>query len=63
VSWVWILLDGAGSETGRSEGFDDRAAAEAWLGERWPDLAAAGVQQVALHEDGAESYRMSLGEG
>ncbi len=63
MSWIWVLLDGAGSETGRSEEFDDREAAEAWIGERWPDLAASGVQLVALHEDGAESYRMSLGEG
>jgi hypothetical protein len=63
VSWIWVLLDGAGSETGRSEEFDDREAAEAWIEERWPVLAASGVLLVALHEDGAESYRMSLGEG
>ncbi|MFL5797582.1 MAG: hypothetical protein ACJ77A_06570 [Actinomycetota bacterium] len=63
MSWVWVLLDGAESETGRSEEFDDREVAEAWMGERWPDLAASGVQLVALLEDGDEAYRMSLEAG
>jgi hypothetical protein len=62
VTWVWVLLDGAGIETGRSEEFADREAAEAWVGERWPDLAASGVREVALTEDGVETYRMSLDE-
>ena len=62
MSWVWVLLDGAGSETGHSEEFPDREAAEAWLGERWADLAESGVQEVSLTGGGVEAYRMSLRE-
>jgi hypothetical protein len=63
MSSFWVFCDAAGSETGRSEGFADRGSAEGWITERWPDLLASGVEEVVLHEDGVEAYRMSLREG
>ena len=57
-----MLFDGAGGEAGRSGEFADSGAAEAWLSERWPDLRVEGVEEVALREDDAERYRMSLRE-
>ena len=37
--------------------------AETWIGETWRDLAAAGVAQVSLFEDGRLEYGpMSLAE-
>ncbi len=67
--FVWRLLDGTGSEVGTSEGFEDRDAAEAWLGPSWEGLADRGVNEVelVLHppDGGADVvvYRMSLAEG
>jgi hypothetical protein len=63
VAFFWTLFDASGGAAGRSEEFVDREGAEAWLGERWPNLAQSGVTEVALNEDGAEAYRMSLEEG
>jgi len=62
VTFFWVLFDTAGGEAGRSEEFADQESAEAWLSERWPDLRDSGVEEVALHADGDERYRMSLRE-
>ncbi len=57
----WRFLDETGAESGRSHSFDDRGAAEAWMGESWAELLAKNVEEVALHEvDGRRLYRMSL---
>ncbi|MEX2459595.1 MAG: hypothetical protein WD770_11510 [Actinomycetota bacterium] len=63
--FIWRYLDDAGEERGRSEPFPDREAAEAWMGEAWEDLLAAGHAEVALHDDdrGTRIYRMGLGAG
>ena len=65
MSFAWALLDGAGSETGRSEAFPGREEAEAWLGGRWADLLATGVEEVTLLDlaGDREVYRMGLREG
>ena len=62
MSYTWSYLDEAGEEVGRSEVFEDRQAAEDWMGQCWQDLLERGVEQVAL-EDGERSsrvYRMGL---
>jgi hypothetical protein len=62
VAFFWVLLDSAGGPGGESGDFADRAAAEAWLAERWADLRESGVGTVALHDGDAEEYRMSLAD-
>jgi hypothetical protein len=59
---VWSYLDQSGSKVGRSEEFDDRDAAEAWLGQAWAGLLEEGVESVELTEEGELVYRMSLRE-
>jgi hypothetical protein len=48
----WITdpeLDSAQQEAfGLDLGFTDQASAESWLGEFYPDLAAAGIISVSL---------------
>jgi hypothetical protein len=61
--FAWRLIDQRGSERGRSEPFADRDAAEAWVGETWESLAADGVAEVELLEDGESVYRMALSQG
>lgn len=58
----WGYLDADGQDVGRSEPFADRQAAEAWLGDAWPDLLSRGVERVALFEGDRELYRMGLRE-
>jgi hypothetical protein len=58
---VWRYLDGDGRETGSSEAFPDREAAESWLRESWEDLVEDGVEAVALRDEAeSELYRMKL---
>jgi hypothetical protein len=47
-----------------SEPFQDRQAAEAWMGEAWSDLLARGVEEVVLvdRERDRTVYRMGLRE-
>jgi hypothetical protein len=56
-------VDSSGRETGRSEAFGDRRAAEDWLALAWEDLLNRGFAEVALIDldDGAMVYRMGLG--
>jgi hypothetical protein len=66
MSWVWRLeaADGTPLRTPSSPTHPSQSDAESWLGEAWRDLAAAGVVQVTLLEDGAVSYGpMPLTEG
>ena len=61
MSWHWQYL---GIEPGRSSAFPDQAEAEAWLGETWSELLAAGVDEVVLYEDERRVYgpmRLSAG--
>jgi hypothetical protein len=66
--FVWRLI-AADGEDRLSEGFADRAEAEAWLGGAWESLAAEGIEEVELVEragdgdEGRSLYRMSLAEG
>jgi hypothetical protein len=59
---VWRYLDQSGSRVGRSEEFDHRDAAEAWLGQAWGGLLEEGVESVELTEEDELVYRMSLRE-
>jgi hypothetical protein len=36
--------------------FPNQSDAENWLGEEWPELLAAGVDDVVLFEDGRKVY-------
>jgi hypothetical protein len=38
------------------DAFPTQADAESWVGEKWRELVAAGVDQVTLLENGAEVY-------
>ena len=65
VSWTWRLEDAEGKVvTGpASPPHPTQSDAETWIGETWRDLAAAGVAQVSLFEDGRLEYGpMSLAE-
>jgi hypothetical protein len=59
----WAYLDGAGTELGRSQRFEDPDAAEEWLSESWRDLSEMGIEEVALfdHTRDRHVYRMGLG--
>jgi hypothetical protein len=59
----WAYLDTEGNELGRSSRFEDPEAAEAWISISWQDLAANGVEEVALfdHSRDRHVYRMGLG--
>jgi hypothetical protein len=62
--FVWSYLDAAGDQVGESETFEDREAAEAWLGETWSDLLQRGIEEVSLEDRGRKRtlYRMGLRE-
>ena len=59
-AWTWTYLDADGGEMsgeGLTEtAFPSQSDAENWFGEVWHDLAAAGVDAVVLHQDGATVY-------
>jgi hypothetical protein len=65
VGFRWSYLDVEGRDIGRSEPFAERAGAEEWLGEAWPELVERGVEEVALLDEdaGRTLYRMGLREG
>ena len=60
----WRYLDTSGADAGASEAFDEREAAEAWMGEAWAELLERGVEQVVLVDtaSGKTLYRMGLRE-
>lgn len=65
VSWTWRLeaADGRELSSPTSPPHPNQSDAESWLGEQWRSLAAAGVAQVSLFEDGGLVYGpMSLSE-
>jgi len=59
--WRWRLLDASGapvevdSDLG-GQSFASQGDAESWLGEFFPELAEAGVDQVVLLEADREVY-------
>lgn len=57
----WRTLDANGKEIARSEIFDSKAAAEAWMGSEWESLVDQGGESVSLYSDGDELYNMGLG--
>lgn len=58
--WTWTYLDAdATTMTGEAlvlTGFPSQSDAESWLGERWRELADAGVDAVTLHHEGTVVY-------
>lgn len=58
MSWVWRLeaADGGVLATPASPAHTSQSDAEGWLGESWRELAAAGVAQASLLEDGNVVY-------
>lgn len=63
--FAWTYLDRAGDEIGRSQGFDQAAEAEDWIGSSWPELLERGIESVELRDQdrGTTLYRMGLGGG
>jgi len=62
VTVRWRYLDASGESCGVSREFDTRGEAEAWLGESWSNVAAAGIQEVELVDGDRVVYRMGLRE-
>ncbi len=60
----WTYIDGNGEDVGTSGRFDDRQAAEDWIGQSGEGLAEYGVTEVVLmdHVRGCGLYRMGLQE-
>ncbi len=64
MAWTWRYLDDKGSVIppaevsggGDGSGFPTQSEAESWLGERWRELAGAGVDAVTLLEDDRDVY-------
>ena len=60
MSWTWRFETATGAlvdpgEVGGGD-FSAQGDAESWLGETWRDLAARGVAQVSLYDDGELVY-------
>jgi hypothetical protein len=60
MAWTWQFEKADGTVlTARSlpaESFPSQSDAESWLGENWPGLLEAGVDQVSLREDDRTEY-------
>jgi hypothetical protein len=59
MTWTWQLEKEDGTVvTGREpkETWSSQGDAENWLGEHWPSLVKAGIDQVTLMEDGRVEY-------
>ncbi len=60
MTWTWYLEAADGTPaTARElakETFISQGDAESWLGEHWPALLKAGVDQVVLMEDARAVY-------
>jgi hypothetical protein len=65
MSFTWRFEMADGQPVEREElptgTFPTQSDAESWIGEAWPELLDAGVDQVSLLEDGSLVYgAMSL---
>lgn len=60
MAWTWQLekQDGtpATAREFEKESFTSQGDAESWVGEAWPALLKAGVEQVTLLQDGRVEY-------
>jgi hypothetical protein len=60
MSWTWQLEKADGTVVVArdlaKEPFMSQGDAESWLGENWPELLNAGIDQVTLTEDGRVEY-------
>jgi hypothetical protein len=60
MSWTWQLEKSDGTVVFArdlaKEPFMSQGDAESWLGENWPALLKAGIDQVTLMEDGRVEY-------
>lgn len=60
MSWTWQLEKADGTVVAvrelAKETWTSQGDAESWLGENWPTLLNAGVDQVSLMEDGRVEY-------
>ena len=70
MAFTWRYENASGAEVepvvpveGEHAAYATQGDAETWIGENWPELLAAEVEQVSLLEDGAVVYGpMSLQE-
>ena len=59
MAWTWTYVDAHGSPTdgpGTGTDFPTQSDAESFIGASWPELLAAGVESVTLHEGDREVY-------
>jgi hypothetical protein len=55
MSWHWTA-DLPVPEVGLEKTFPSQGEAESWIGERYPELMAAGIRAVSLYEEGRLVY-------
>jgi len=61
MTWNWQYEDAdGGTIAGPDDAFPSQSDAESWLGQKWRELAGAGVATAILTEDDRVEYRMSL---
>jgi hypothetical protein len=59
----WVLHDASDNEMRKTDAFDSKDDAEAWMGARWSELLTEGAESVSLvDERGNLYYRMGLRE-
>jgi hypothetical protein len=60
MTWTWQLEKADGTivpaRDQLNESFSSQGDAESWLGEHWPGLLKARIEQVTLLEDGRAEY-------
>jgi hypothetical protein len=60
MTWTWQLEKEDGTVVAArepsKETWSSQGDAESWLGEHWPSLLKAGIDQVTLMEDGRVEY-------
>lgn len=63
MAFTWRYENASGVEVepvvpveGERTAYSTQGDAESWIGEAWPELLAAEVEQVTLLEDGAVVY-------
>jgi hypothetical protein len=61
TEYHWLPQDSSGRDLARTEAFESKEAAEAWMAREWSALLESGAEFVTLVDtDGEVVYRMGL---
>lgn len=55
-AWRYDAADGVELDDTQSDAFSNQSDAESWLGEQWRRLAARGIANVTLLDEGRVVY-------